>query len=352
MKTSIKSIKTKKKSNQKLNYKQSGVDVEAGDALVDWIAETRSPQIKKSSKIESTGNLVAGVGGFASVWKLGSRFKKPCIVTCTDGVGTKVKLASFFKDYESVGQDLVAMCVNDLICTGATPVLFLDYYASGKLNLPAAKSFLTGVRRACAKSGALLVGGETAEMPGVYHNNDFDCAGFAVGLVEEDEILGAHRVQVGDMVLGVSSSGFHSNGFSLLRKVFAHDLKKNKKILLEPTALYPELFNFLKKKKVKLKAMAHITGGGMENLPRVLPKDTKVRLIPWSFTKPYLEVQKRSGLTREEMLKTFNCGVGLALVISPKDLKKVNQWVQEKGFGTHLLGLVEKAKGEAHVEYP
>ncbi|RYZ64506.1 MAG: phosphoribosylformylglycinamidine cyclo-ligase, partial [Proteobacteria bacterium] len=222
---------------QVIDYKASGVDVEAGDELVEWLKEsgskTRSPHADR---------LVSGIGGFAAMFRIGfPEMKKPCLVSSTDGVGTKIKLAAQFKMYEGVGQDLVAMCINDLVCCGAQPLFFLDYYATGKLELEAAKSFLTGVRNACHASGAALIGGETAEMPGVYHGDDFDAAGFSVGIVDEEKALGRHRVSVGDHVIGVSSSGFHSNGYSLLRKVFEGDLEEWREILMTPTHLYASL---------------------------------------------------------------------------------------------------------------
>ena len=221
-----------------MDYKSSGVDVEAGDSLVDWLIED-----EKKYPTPHADKIISGIGGFASLFRADfSKMKKPCLVTCTDGVGTKVKLASEFNRYEGIGQDLVAMCVNDLICTGGDPLLFLDYYASGKLNLENAQSFLRSVRKACFDSDCALIGGETAEMPGVYHDNDFDCAGFAVGVVDEEKSLGSRLVKKGDQVLGVASSGFHSNGYSLLRQVFAQDKEKWLDTLLTPTALYVKLF--------------------------------------------------------------------------------------------------------------
>ena len=203
-----------------MDYKQAGVDVAAGDALVDWLKSTNPKKFPHQDKI------VSGIGGFAALFRADfSKMKEPCLVSCTDGVGTKVKLAAEFGRYREVAQDLVAMCVNDMVCCGAQPLFFLDYYATGKLQLDAAKDFLSGVRDACHESDCALIGGETAEMPGVYHEKDFDCAGFAVGVVDKPEALGPHRVKVGDRLLGLASSGFHSNGYSLLRKVFAEDLK-------------------------------------------------------------------------------------------------------------------------------
>ena len=218
-----------------IDYKNSGVDIQAGDQLVSWLqsssgAASSSDSTSLSSSAKSKFNsdvpdlqnrVISGIGGFAALFDgRFSNMKKPLLVSCTDGVGTKVKLASFFKDYSTIGQDLVGMCVNDLICTGGTPLFFLDYYAVGKLKLPDAQAFLAGVRSACQKSHLVLIGGETAEMPGVYQANDFDCAGFTVGVVDEEKMWGAHKVKSGDIILGIASSGFHSNGYSLIRKVF------------------------------------------------------------------------------------------------------------------------------------
>jgi phosphoribosylformylglycinamidine cyclo-ligase len=318
-----------------LDYKKAGVDVETGDAFVDWI------QKSQKSKGPFAEHIVSGVGGFASIFRLGfPEIKNPCLVSSTDGVGTKVKIASHYQKFETIGQDLVAMCVNDLICCGARPLFFLDYYASGKLNLEHAQSFLESVRRACHTSGCALVGGETAEMPGVYHGDDFDCAGFAVGLVDESQVLGAHRVRLGAQVVGISSSGFHSNGYSLLRKVFEMDMDQWQQKLLEPTHLYaPLLLPLLASQKIQ--ALAHITGGGMENIPRVLPPGTCLRLLDWAWPPEFLEVQDRSGLSRIEMLKTLNCGIGMAAVVEPDFVAPLEKACEQSGYKTYLLGEVE-----------
>lgn len=336
-----------------MDYKTAGVDVEAGDQLVDWLRESGPrTDLPKDWPSFLKNSTVDGIGGFAAI----SRFrfpemKKPCLVTCTDGVGTKVKLASQFKFFQGVGQDLVAMCVNDLICCGAEPFLFLDYYATGKLALPEAKEFLSGVRKACEESMCLLVGGETAEMPGVYHDGDFDCAGFSVGVVDEDNTLGPHLVKAGDVLIGVSSSGFHSNGYSLLRKVFEKDLAQWKDILLTPTALYPRLARALKKSfEGRIHALAHITGGGVENIPRVFPKGLGTQLRPWAWPQPFLEVQSRTGMSREKMLKTLNCGLGLVVVAEPSQAQGIRQLIEAQGFRSFEIGVVEKSDHELGLE--
>lgn len=319
-----------------VDYKQAGVDVEAGDALVDWLkanAPTRWPHQER---------LVEGIGGFAALFRADFKeMKEPCLVSCTDGVGTKIKLAVHFDRYQEVAQDLVAMCVNDLVCCGAKPLFFLDYYASGKLRLPAAKSFLAGVQAACLEAECALIGGETAEMPGVYEGNDFDCAGFSVGVVDRANALGSHRVNAGMRLLGISSSGFHSNGFSLLRKLFGPDIDQWREELLRPTALYVKVVQAalaLDRDKRNLHAIAHITGGGMDNLPRVLPKYTEAVIKAWPVPAPFLEVKKRSGMTWMQMLQTLNCGIGMVWVVTDDGFDSMRELVQDHGFKAFDLG--------------
>lgn len=327
------------------NYKQAGVDVQAGDDLVEWLQKTSEKKQIYSDRV------LSGIGGFASVFNMQfPEINRPCLVTCTDGVGTKVKLAAKYNRLEGIGQDLVAMCVNDLICTGGRPLMFLDYYAVGKLDLHQAQSFLQSVRQACAESETALVGGETAEMPGVYHSPDFDCAGFAVGIVDQDEVLGPHRVQVGDQLLGFSSSGFHSNGYSLLRKVFEKDENEYLNTLLTPTRLYVKLMKGLQEAQIKLKAAAHITGGGIENLPRILPENTKAFVKKWPWPPEFLEVQKRTQLSDNEMLKTLNCGLGFVLVVSSEQQEAVLSKSKELGYSAWHLGSVVTGQGEASWE--
>ena len=320
-----------------MDYKSSGVDVEAGDALVEWLKQDDARSIHSE-------HVLGGIGGFAALFKLGhfAKMEDPCLVSCTDGVGTKVKLAAEYNQYRSVAQDLVAMCVNDMICSGATPLFFLDYYATGKLDLAVAKDFLVGVRSACNESLCALIGGETAEMPGVYHPPDFDCAGFSVGIVDRKKILGASRVKVGSRLLGLASSGFHSNGFSLLRKVFADDMDQWKDVLLKPTALYVKVaLEVLKTDGVQ--AIAHITGGGMDNVPRVLPENTKAKLTKWQWPEAFLEVQRRTKMSDQKMLETLNCGIGLVMVVEPSKWQEVKSVVEKCGHKTFDLGVVESS---------
>lgn len=319
--------------SKKISYKESGVDVHAGDEFVDWIhAENKN--------MPHQDKIVEGIGGFASLFRLNTQnYKKPCLVTCTDGVGTKVKLAADFQNYEGIGQDLVAMCVNDLLCTGGDPLLFLDYLAVGKLDLHQAKEILKSIRTACYESDLALVGGETAEMPGIYKAPDFDCAGFAVGIVDEDKRLGSHRVQVGNVIIGLPSSGFHSNGYSLLRKIFAIDQANYAQKLLVPTRLYVKLFKMIKS-NFTINAAAHITGGGMDNLPRVIPGEMVAKLTPWRWPELFREAQRRSGLSEIEMLKTLNCGIGMALVVSQEEAPSLLKFLKENQEEAYQIGQV------------
>lgn len=322
-------------TNDRLNYQSAGVNTQTGDEFVDWIQNDKTPMPHQK-------NIVEGVGGFASLFRFQfPEMKKPCLVSCTDGVGTKVKLASHFNDYTGVGQDLVGMCVNDLICTGGRPLFFLDYYATGKLDLQNAKAFLKSVRKACDESDLALIGGETAEMPGVYHEKDFDCAGFAVGVVDEDQRWGAHKVKNKDHVFGIPSSGFHSNGYSLLRKVFEKDLDQWKDVLLTPTRLYVKMVQAIAK-EVDIHAASHMTGGGIENLPRVIPDGWTWNRKDWVWPDPFQEVQKRTGMSDEEMLTSLNCGIGFCLIADESQGDKIQKILKPFGLDLHDLGQVVK----------
>jgi phosphoribosylformylglycinamidine cyclo-ligase len=317
------------------DYKSAGVDIQSGDDLVDWLLDS-----EKSIKVPHADRIASGIGGFASLFRISNLgIENPCLVSCTDGVGTKVKLAVQYNRYAEVAQDCVAMCVNDLICCGADPLFFLDYYATGKLRLDRAKSFLQGIRQACAASDCALVGGETAEMPGVYDEEDFDCAGFAVGVVDEKKALGPLQVRSGDCVIGVSSSGFHSNGYSLIRKVFAQDMDQWIEEIIRPTHLYVKLMKQIKN-QTEIHAAAHITGGGMQNVPRVLPPNFQWRMADFKFPNLFNELQTRAQLSREKMLNTFNCGIGFALVLPKSSSEVVQKIITENGFQSIDLGNV------------
>jgi len=301
----------------KVSYKDAGVDIDAGNTLVE--------RIKPFVKETFNSNVVGGIGSFAGAFRMPQGYKKPVLLSATDGVGTKLKLAIDAKKYDTVGIDLVAMCVNDLICNFGEPLFFLDYYATGKLDVDAAAETVKGIAEGCKQAECALIGGETAEMPGMYSEDDFDLAGFAVGVAEEDELN--PKVKEGDVLLAFPSSGIHSNGYSLVRKLFFEKLnmkfddeiegKKLIDILLTPTRIYVKEF---KKFKDKLNALAHITGGGIvENLPRVLPQDLeavvykdKIKTLPiFDFMAKYVD--------EAEMFRTFNMGVGLILAVDEKN---------------------------------
>ncbi len=342
-----------------IDYKKSGVDIEAGDQLVSWLEAQQSEKQthQKSFRVSSDipdikKRVVSGIGGFSALFD--GRFenlKKPLLVSCTDGVGTKVKLASYFDDYTTIGQDLVGMCVNDLICTGGTPLFFLDYYAVGNLKLSSAQQFLKGVRSACEKSHLVLIGGETAEMPGVYQKNDFDCAGFSVGVVDEEKLWGAHQVKANDVVLGLSSSGYHSNGYSLIRKVFEGEFEKYRQWLMEPTKLYVEA-TMKFKNETFIHAVAHMTGGGIENIPRILPPTLKAVLNRWELPACFQEVQKRSGLDDTAMRATFNCGIGLVMIVEAKAVDTILRDLRLLDFDCMTLGSVQpRQEQDFYVEW-
>ncbi len=324
-----------------VSYKEAGVDIDAGNALVE--------AIKPAVKSTFDANVIGGIGSFAGAYALPGGYKEPVLLAATDGVGTKLKLAIESGRYDTVGIDLVAMCVNDLICNFGTPLFFLDYYATGKLDVEAAKSVIEGIAEGCRQSECALIGGETAEMPGMYSEKDFDLAGFAVGIAEKGEMNRLGRVKAGDKLVALPSSGIHSNGFSLVRKLLFEKLgmafddefegKPLIETLLTPTRIYVKTFKALKE---RINALAHITGGGLvENLPRVLPENlhaeidtAKIRVLP---------IFKMMGryVAKEEMYRTFNMGVGMVLVVSPDHLS----YVLEHSDGYEIGELVEGQKG-------
>lgn len=306
-----------------VSYKDAGVDIDAGNQFVE--------NIKALVKATFDSNVVGGIGSFAGAYELPSGYKKPVILGATDGVGTKLKLAIDSKKYDTVGIDLVAMCVNDLICNFGTPLFFLDYYATSKLDLEASVSVVGGIAEGCKRAECSLIGGETAEMPGMYNKDDFDLAGFAVGIAEKDEMNRLEHVKAGDILIALPSSGVHSNGYSLVRKLFFEKLgykfedvidgKPLIDILLEPTRIYVNIF---KKLKSKINALAHITGGGIvENLPRVLPQNLKALVYKEKIkTLPVFELMSKH-VAESEMYRTFNMGVGMVLVVSPENVDEV-----------------------------
>ena len=311
-------------SNQALSYRDAGVDIEAGNALVERIkplaAKTRRP------------GVMAGLGGFGSLFELPlDKYKQPVLVSGTDGVGTKLRLAIEAGIHDTIGIDLVAMCVNDIICHGATPFAFLDYYATGKLVLKKSKEILKGIQQGCEIADCQLVGGETAEMPGVYTKSNFDLAGFAIGLVHAQDER-PKNVKVGDNIIGIPSSGLHSNGFSLIRKLY----KEYTEEMLTPTRIYTH--NVLPIIK-HINALAHITGGGIHgNLPRVLPKGTSYKL-KFKYSKQWQELYKKTKFSKAEFENTFNCGWGM-LVVAKKlhDTDKILDHIKDAKVIGEVIG--------------
>ncbi len=340
-----------KQNQEGLNYKSAGVDIEAGNDLVE--------RIKPIAKKTHRPGVMAGLGGFGSLFELPlDRYKNPILVSGTDGVGTKLKLAIELGIHDTVGIDLVAMCVNDIIVLGAEPLFFLDYYATGKLEVETAASVISGIGKGCELAGAALVGGETAEMPGMYTGGDFDLAGFCVGIVEKDRIIDGSKVKVGDKLIAIASSGPHSNGYSLIRKILeasnsSLDNKELGQALLEPTKIYVKsLLELLK--TVPVHALAHITGGGLtENLPRVLPEglDASVDLNTWEFPEIFKWLQENGNVSQADMLTTFNCGIGMIVCVDAEDEVETMAILSQQGESVFAVGEIISASGEPKVVY-
>ena len=327
-------------NKNQLTYKKSGVDIDAADKFVKFISLTSSK--KKGRK------KLNNIGSFGSITSIPKNFKNPKIVACTDGVGTKIEIANQLKKFDTIGIDLVAMSVNDLIVQGATPLLFLDYISINKINLSKLKSIIKGVVKGCDISRCNLVGGETAEMPDTYEKNKFDIAGFAVGLVDEKKILNKSKIKENNLILAIPSSGLHSNGYSLVRNIIKQNkiiINKNvylKKELLRPTKIYvKEVLSLINKNL--LNGCANITGGGLpDNLKRIIPKNLCAE-IDLNKIKPLkiFKWLKKNDIEDSEMLRTFNCGVGFCLVINPKNLNKINKYFS-KDFKPYIIGKVSK----------
>ena len=334
-----------------LTYRDAGVDIDAGDALVERIkpfaARTMRPEV------------LGGIGGFGALVEVSKKYKNPVMVSGTDGVGTKLKLAFRMKKHDTFGIDLVAMSVNDILVSGAEPAFFLDYFACGKLDVGVAADVVKGIAHGCEQAGCALIGGETAEMPGMYDPNEYDLAGFAVGLVDKDKIIDGSTIAAGDVVVGLASSGPHSNGFTLIRKVLAvssADLfepfegdKSLGEALLEPTRIYvkPVLATLA---RVKVKGLAHITGGGLtENIPRVLPENVAAKLDASRWTMPWVFrwLRKQGNIEEAEMHRTFNCGIGMVLVVARKDAADAIASLGEHGVEAFEVGeIVPRQPGE------
>jgi phosphoribosylformylglycinamidine cyclo-ligase len=327
-----------------LTYRDAGVDIEAGDALVERI----KPFAQRTMRPEVLG----GIGGFGALFEVSKKYKNPVMVSGTDGVGTKLKLAFRLKKHDTIGIDLVAMSVNDILVSGAEPMFFLDYFACGKLHVDVAADVVKGIAAGCEQAGCALIGGETAEMPGMYDPNEYDLAGFAVGLVDKERIIDGTRIVPGDVVIGLASSGPHSNGFTLIRKVIAvssADLfepfegeRTLGDALIEPTRIYvkPVLATL---EKVAIKGIAHITGGGLtENVPRVLPDAVMARIDRSCWTPPavFKWLKKQGNIEDAEMHRTFNCGIGMVLVVSPAEAKLAIDTLAANGVEASEIGTI------------
>jgi phosphoribosylformylglycinamidine cyclo-ligase len=333
-----------------ISYRDAGVDIEAGDALVEDI----KPFAKRTMRPE----VLAGIGGFGSLFEVPKKFNNPVLVSGTDGVGTKLKLAFQLNKHDTVGIDLVAMCVNDILVQGAEPLFFLDYFACGKLEVGAAAQVIKGIAAGCEQAGCALVGGETAEMPGMYPPGEYDLAGFSVGAVDKDKIIDGTTIQPGDVVLGLASSGAHSNGYSLVRKlieVSGIDMNSDfhgrpfRDVVMEPTRIYVKpLLKLIE--ALPVKGMAHITGGGLtENIPRVLPEGVTAELKRGSWTIPPLFgwMQEQGNIAEDEMLRTFNCGIGMAVIVAAEDAERATALLAAEGEQVSRIGVIRsRAAGE------
>ncbi|MGB2078382.1 MAG: phosphoribosylformylglycinamidine cyclo-ligase [Vibrio sp.] len=341
-------------NNTSLSYKDAGVDIDAGNALVDRIKGV----VKRTHRPEVMG----GLGGFGALCELPTKYKQPLLVSGTDGVGTKLRLALDLKKHDTIGIDLVAMCVNDLIVQGAEPLFFLDYYATGKLDVDTAADVVSGIGEGCIQAGCALIGGETAEMPGMYEGDDYDVAGFCVGVVEKEDVIDGTKVAPGDALIAVGSSGPHSNGYSLIRKILeVSNADLNEKLgertlaehLLEPTKIYiksmlPCIEQF------DIHAISHITGGGFwENIPRVLPENTKAVVDgnSWQWPEVFNWLQTAGNVETFEMYRTFNCGVGLVVALPQEQAQAAVDFLNQAGENAWILGEVQAAaEDEAQVE--
>ncbi|NJO17077.1 MAG: phosphoribosylformylglycinamidine cyclo-ligase [Thioploca sp.] len=335
------------------SYHDAGVNIDNGNLLVERIkpltARTHRPEI------------LGGIGGFGALFEIPlERYNNPVLVSGTDGVGTKLKLALAYGKHDTIGIDLVAMCVNDIVTSGAEPLFFLDYYATGQLDVDLATQIIAGIVRGCELAGAALIGGETAEMPGMYQQNDYDLAGFAVGIVEKNAIINGSQVQAGDVLIGLASSGIHSNGYSLVRKILEHsqtpleqhfDGRQLGEVLLEPTYIYVKsLLNLIK--KIPVHALAHITGGGLlENVPRVLPTGLCAHIDTTSWVRPpiFNWLQQQGQIETQEMYRTFNCGIGMVVCVAAESATRAINSLQEMGETAWLIGSIKEHSSEKIV---
>ena len=343
----------KQASRGGVTYADAGVDISAGNALVEAIKP-----LARATRRKGADSRLGGFGGLFDLKACG--YKDPVLVAANDGVGTKLRLAIDMGSHHGVGIDLVAMSVNDLVVQGAEPLFFLDYFATGKLDVAAARDVIAGIADGCKQAGCALIGGETAEMPGMYHGHDYDLAGFAVGAVERNKILPRGDVGPGDVILGLASSGPHSNGYSLIRKLVELSglawsdpapFAKGKSLgeaLLTPTRIYVKPILKALKSTAAIKALAHITGGGfLDNIPRVLPKTAvaEIDLAQVPFSKVFAWLRQTGGVSEREMLRTFNCGIGMIVVVSPRDAKRVAASLTRSGENVVTLGAIRKRRG-------
>lgn len=333
-------------------YKEAGVDLEKASLLVNIVK-------KHVQKLSQKGALYE-IGGFAGLYSLDlSSYKNPVLVSSTDGVGTKIKVAISAKKHKGIGIDLVAMCVNDIITCGAKPLFFLDYIAFGKFDEKIFEELIEGIVEGCALSQCSLLGGETAEMPGMYQIGDYDCAGFVVGIVERDKIIDGSEISIGDLIIGLSSSGLHSNGFSLVRKVLFEEHKLSLEfipeelgkplgeVLLTPTKIYAPVLLTLLNREIKIKGCAHITGGGLvDNLSRILPKNSKAVIVKNSWEIPFIFrfIKDLGKISEEEMYRVFNCGIGFVIITEKNSLEEIETLLEALGESYYIIGQIEKAK--------
>ena len=313
--------------------------MDAGDALVDAI----KPFAKRTLRPE----VLAGIGGFGALCRIPKKYKHPVLVSGTDGVGTKLKLAFELDKHDTVGIDLVAMSVNDVLVQGAEPLFFLDYFACGKLERGVATQVVQGIARGCELAGCSLIGGETAEMPGMYPEGEYDLAGFCVGVVEEKRILDGRSIRPGDVILGLASSGPHSNGYSLIRRILQRERPPSMAAVFEPTRIYVKpVLKLLQ--KVRVKGLAHITGGGLTgNVPRILPKKTRavIRKASWPRPEVFRWLQRAGNVDEAEMHRVFNCGIGMVVVVAAGDAKRATKQLQAAGETVYTIGAIEKGPG-------
>ena len=340
-------------SNVSLSYRDAGVDIEAGDALVE--------AIKPFAKRTMREGVIGGLGGFGALFEVSKKFKEPVLVSGTDGVGTKLKLAFHLNKHDTVGIDLVAMSVNDILVQGAEPLFFLDYFACGKLDVATATDVIKGIAAGCEMAGCALIGGETAEMPSMYPDGEYDLAGFAVGAVEKSQLIDGTKINPGDMVLGLASSGAHSNGYSLVRKIISMaepDLNADfhgrplAEVLLQPTRIYVKPLLALMA-AMEVKGLVHITGGGLvENVPRVLQSHLTAVLQRDAWTMPplFTWLQQHGGVADAEMHRVFNCGIGMVVIVSPQNVEAAIAQLRAAGETVTQIGEIrERAEGEAQT---